>query len=84
MNRNLSQVETISRGLRHLTSLLWIPDPKTPNGIGEVPLTTLAADSFRSQMVAAGEGHFLFPGKLNATGHLKTLHSSRLAAALAG
>jgi hypothetical protein len=28
----------------------WIPDSKTPNGIAEVPLTSLAQEAFRDQM----------------------------------
>jgi integrase len=54
-------------------AVLWIPDSKTPNGIGEAPLTALAVDALRKQMEIAGEGHFLFPSDLNPTGHLKTL-----------
>jgi integrase len=54
-------------------AVVWIPDSKTPNGIGEVPLTAIAVDTFRTQMAIAGEGQFLFPSELNATGHLKTL-----------
>jgi integrase len=54
-------------------AIVWIPESKTPNGIGEVPLTALAVDTFRKQMTIAGEGQFLFPSELNATGHLKTL-----------
>jgi integrase len=54
-------------------AVVWIPESKTPNGIGEVPLTALAVDTFRKQMAIAGEGQFLFPSELNATGHLKTL-----------
>jgi hypothetical protein len=30
-------------------AVVWIPDPKTPNGIAEVPLTPLAVDAFRDQ-----------------------------------
>ena len=51
----------------------WIPDSKTPNGIAEVPLTSLAQEAFRDQMMIAGEGPFLFPSDLNSTGHQKTL-----------
>jgi integrase len=54
-------------------AVLWIADSKTPNGIGEVPLTALAVEALRKQMAIAGEGHFLFPSDLNPTGHLKTL-----------
>src|SRR5258708_34276811 len=54
-------------------AVVLIPESKTPNGIGEVPLTALAVDTFRKQMAIAGEGQFLFPSERNATGHLKTL-----------
>ena len=40
---------------------VWIPDSKTPNGIAEVPLTDIAADAFRSQLVISGPGPCLFP-----------------------
>ncbi len=54
-------------------AVLWISDSKTPNGIGEVPLTAFAVETLRNQMAIAGEGDFLFPSHLNSTGHLKTL-----------
>jgi integrase len=53
--------------------VVWIPDSKTPNGIGEVPLTSIAVATFRNQMAIAGEGSFLFPSELNTAGHLKTI-----------
>ena len=57
-------------------ALVWIPDSKTPNGVAEVPLTPLAAEAFRDQLRIAGEGPFLFPSELNATGHLRTLKTA--------
>ncbi len=39
---------------------VWIPDSKTPNGIGEVPLTDIAADAFRSQLGISGPGRTCF------------------------
>src|ERR1700722_19127430 len=41
-------------------AVVWIPDSKTPNGIAEVPLTSLAIEAFKSQMVISGEGRFCF------------------------
>jgi len=38
-----------------------MPNSKTPNGIAEVPLTSLAIEAFKSQMAISGEGPFLFP-----------------------
>jgi integrase len=62
-------------------AVVWIPDPKTPNGIAEVPLTPLAVDAFRDQLSIAGDGLFLFPSDLNPTGHqveLKTVWQKSL------
>ena len=42
-------------------AVVWIPDSKTPNGISEVPLTSLAIEAFKSQMAISGDGPFLFP-----------------------
>lgn len=57
-------------------AVVWIPDSKTPNGIAEVPLTPLAVEAFRDQLRIAGEGPFLFPSKLNRTGHLRILKTA--------
>jgi integrase len=57
-------------------AVVWISDSKTPNGIAEVPLTTLAIEAFTSQMAIPGEGPFLFPSDRNPRGHqtgLKTV-----------
>jgi integrase len=53
--------------------VVWIPDSKTPNGIAEVPLTSLAIEAFKSQMVISGEGPFLFPSDRNPSGHQTAL-----------
>jgi integrase len=57
-------------------AVVWISDSKTPNGIAEVPLTSLAIEAFKSQMAIPGEGPFLFPSDRNPRGHqtgLKTV-----------
>ena len=54
-------------------AVVWIPDSKTPNGVGEVPLTGLAIDAFKDQMAISGENPFLFPSDRNRDGHLKKL-----------
>ena len=53
-------------------AVVWIPDSKTPNGIGEVPLTPLALEAFRRQMAIAQESPFLFPSDRNGSGHQAT------------
>lgn len=52
-----------------LNKVVWIPDSKTPNGIGEVPLTPQAIEAFRRQTALAGPGLFLFPSDRNGRGH---------------
>lgn len=39
-----------------LNQTVWIPDSKTPNGVAELPLTEVAIQAFRSQMLLAGRG----------------------------
>ena len=56
-------------------AVVWIPDSKTPNGIAEVPLTSLAIEAFKSQMAISGEGPFLFPSDRNPSGHQTTLQN---------
>jgi integrase len=34
--------------------IVWIPDSKTPNGIAEIPLTPLATEAFKSQVLISG------------------------------
>jgi integrase len=43
-----------------VNATVWIPDSKTPNGIAEIPLTPLAVEALKSQMLNAGPGPFLF------------------------
>jgi integrase len=62
-------------------AVVWIPDSKTPNGIAEVPLTSLAIEAFKSQMAISGEAPFLFPSNRNPSGHqtaLKTVWQKTL------
>ena len=62
-------------------AVVWIPDSKTPNGIADVPLTSLAIEAFKSQMAISGEGPFLFPSNRNPSGHqtaLKTVWQKTL------
>ena len=57
-------------------AVVWISDSKTPNGIAEIPLTSLAMEAFKSQMAISGEGPFLFPSDRSPIGHqagLKTV-----------
>jgi integrase len=56
--------------------VLWIPDSKTPNGVAEIPLTTLALEAFRDQVAISGTGEFLFPSDLNQEGHLRSLRTA--------
>jgi integrase len=62
-------------------AVVWIPYSKTPNGIAEVPLTSLAIEAFKSQLAISGEGPFLFPSNRNPSGHqtaLKTVWQKTL------
>lgn len=62
-------------------AVVWIPESKTPNGIAEVPLTSIAIEAFKSQMAISGEGPFLFPSDRNPSGHqtaLKTVWQKTL------
>jgi integrase len=58
-----------------LNRTVWIPDSKTPNGVAELPLTDLAIEAFRNQMLRAGPGEYLFPSNLNSEGHQRTLRT---------
>ena len=51
---------------------VWIPDSKTVNGVAEVPLTEIAVEAFRRQLVISGPGPFLFPSEGSADGYQKT------------
>jgi integrase len=62
-------------------AFVWIPDSKTPTGVAEVPLSSLAIEAFKNQMAIAGEGPFLFPSDRNPSGHrtaLKTVWQKTL------
>ena len=50
-------------------AVVWIPDSKTPTGVGEVPLTDLAVEAFRDQLSLAGAGPWLFPSGRNQRGY---------------
>ena len=50
-------------------AVVWIPDSKTPTGVGEVPLTDLAVEAFRDQLSLAGPGPWLFPSGRNPRGY---------------
>jgi len=41
--------------------LIHIPDSKTVNGIGDMPMTPLAREAFVRQMAEAGDSEYLFP-----------------------
>jgi integrase len=59
-----------------VNQVVWIPDSKTENGISEHPLTTLALDAFRNQIVIAGNHDFLFPSDQTTTTHLKSVKTA--------
>lgn len=59
-----------------VNATVWIPDSKTPNGIAEIPLTPLAVEAFKSQMLNAGPGPFLFPSDKNPSGHHRILKTA--------
>ena len=54
-------------------AFVWIPDSKTPTGVAEVPLSSLAVEAFKNQLALAGESPFLFPSDRNANGFQTTL-----------
>ena len=58
-----------------LNKTVWIPDSKTPNGVAELPLTEVAIQAFRSQMLLAGPGEYLFSSDLNPEGHQRSLRT---------
>jgi len=49
--------------------VIWIPDSKTPNGIAEVPLTKMAVEALKSQVLISGQSPWLFPSDRNPAGH---------------
>lgn len=58
-----------------LNKTVWIPDSKTPNGVAEIPLTEVANQAFRNQMLLAGQGEYLFPSDLNPEGYQHSLRT---------
>src|SRR5208337_5283607 len=48
----------------------------TPNGIAEIPLTPLAIEALKSQMMISGIGPFLFPSDKNPSGHQRNLKTA--------
>ena len=59
-----------------VNATVWIPDSKTPNGIAEMPLTPLAIEAFKNQIMISGNGPFLFPSAKNPSGHHKNLKTA--------
>jgi len=41
--------------------LILIPDSKTPNGVGEMPISELACEAFKAQLEATPGSEYLFP-----------------------
>lgn len=71
-NENVILAETGIRPYRELmpmkksqvdleNRLVFIPDSKTVNGVGEMPISERACDAFRAQMEAAAGSEYLFP-----------------------
>ena len=58
-----------------LNKTVWINDSKTPSGVAELPLTEVAIQAFRSQILFAGPGEYLFPSSLNPEGHQRSLRT---------
>jgi integrase len=59
-----------------MNAVIWIPDSKTPNGVGELPLTKPAVQAFRDQITLSGKGEYLFPSDLSTTGYQRTLRTA--------
>jgi integrase len=57
-------------------AVAWIPDSKTPNGVGEVPLTELAVAAFEEQVRIAGPGPYVFPSDRGSVGHQVTFKTA--------
>src|SRR5262245_24400304 len=84
--RNPSMTRSLSSSDNHDTprrllcmdlenKIVWIPDSKTPNGVGEFPLTDLAVEAIRDQIQLAGSSPYLFPRE-NAVGHQTTFKTA--------
>ena len=52
-----------------VNAVAWVSDSKTPNGVAEVPLTSVAVEAFRDQLGVAGPGPWLFPSDRNPQGY---------------
>jgi integrase len=59
-----------------INKTVWIPDSKTPNGVAVLPLTEPAIQAMQKQIKLAGPGQYVFPSKLNAAGHLRSLRTA--------
>src|SRR5437660_10261120 len=59
-----------------VNATIWIPDSKTPNGIAEIPLTPLAIEAIKSQILVSGTGPYLFPSDKNPSGHQRNLKTA--------
>ena len=59
-----------------VNATIWVPDSKTPNGIAEIPLTPLAIEAIKSQILVSGTGPYLFPSDKNPSGHQKNLKTA--------
>jgi excisionase family DNA binding protein len=57
------------RAYRSGKRVVWIPDSKTPDGVGEVPLTDVTIKAFRDQISIAGPGPYLFPNDEGSLGY---------------
>src|SRR5262249_46093132 len=63
--------------------LVYIPDSKTPNGVGDMPMTDLAYQAVKSQIEETPGSEYLFPrlsarGKKPYTGSLKKVWRTTL------
>jgi integrase len=54
-------------------AVVWIPDSKTPNGVAEVPLTSLAVGALRDQLRLSPLSPYLFPSDRDPNGHQKSV-----------
>jgi integrase len=71
--RNVVRIITKKDQVDLENAVVWIPDSKAPNGVAEVPLTSLSAQVFQDQIRIAGPGPYLFPSDRNPSGHQTTL-----------
>lgn len=59
-------------------SIVHIPDSKSPSGVGDMPMTDLVREAFRSQIEATPGSEYLFPSLKNDTRrpYIKTLKTA--------